>query len=182
MKTHLTKKPAKRAATSGAAAPATAAPAAPYQHDPRVPPVGTVMRRKYKGRVREIKVLADGFDYKGEHYDTLSRVWCHIKGVTNTNGYVDQGLVQRIGGQVRDPASVAKEYGPAALDFNAIAEELGLHAIPPSLDKLLEHATPTDVKRLGTAAERMQKAAQALRHTERLLAARVGQLPVKASA
>lgn len=152
-----------------------------FQHDPRIPPVGTTMRKMWGHRNREIKVLVDGFEYKGDHYDSLSKVWCVIKSVDHTNGFVDQGLVQRIGGKVRDVESVSKEYGPAAADFNAIAEEVGIHAIPPSFDKVLVAAGLADVNRLQAAAVRLDKGAQALRHASKLLAVRVGKLPTKAT-
>src|SRR4051812_720002 len=37
----------------------------PLQPDNRLPPPGTVLTRKYKGQVLQVKVLADGFEYQG---------------------------------------------------------------------------------------------------------------------
>jgi Protein of unknown function (DUF2924) len=40
--------------------------------DGRLPPPGTVLTRKYKGGVVQVKVLSDGFEYEGEVYPSLS--------------------------------------------------------------------------------------------------------------
>jgi hypothetical protein len=48
--------------------------------DPRVPAVGTVMTRTYKGEELSITVLEDGFEYEGEHYRSLSGLARHIVG------------------------------------------------------------------------------------------------------
>src|SRR5262249_10458990 len=42
--------------------------------DPRLPPPGTTLVRKYKGRKIEVKVLADSFQYAGTLYPSLSAV------------------------------------------------------------------------------------------------------------
>src|SRR5215467_11906783 len=36
--------------------------------DPRLPPPGTTLFRKYKGRTIEVKILADSFHYAGSSY------------------------------------------------------------------------------------------------------------------
>ena len=38
----------------------------PFAADERLPPPGTVIARKYKGRTLQVKVRADGFEYEGE--------------------------------------------------------------------------------------------------------------------
>ena len=38
----------------------------PFASDERLPPPGTVIARKYKGRTLQVKVRADGFEYEGE--------------------------------------------------------------------------------------------------------------------
>jgi hypothetical protein len=48
--------------------------------DNRLPPPGTVITRKYKGAVVQVKVLAEGFEYAGEVYRTLSAVAKAITG------------------------------------------------------------------------------------------------------
>lgn len=42
--------------------------------DPRLPKVGTVVKREYKGKEHTVKVLADGFEYRGKPYRSLSAI------------------------------------------------------------------------------------------------------------
>jgi hypothetical protein len=42
--------------------------------DPRLPAVGTTIVRPYKGKDVRVKVLADGFEYEGTHYRSLTKV------------------------------------------------------------------------------------------------------------
>ena len=60
--------------------------------DPRLPPVGTVLRRKYRGREEQVQVLADGFVWQGRAYATLSAVAKAMCG-SHCNGYRFFGLV-----------------------------------------------------------------------------------------
>jgi hypothetical protein len=62
--------------------------------DPRLPPVGTVIRREHEGEVYEITVLEAGFDYEGRYYPTLSTVAREITGTT-WNGFLWAGLTTR---------------------------------------------------------------------------------------
>jgi hypothetical protein len=55
--------------------------------DKRLPPAGSIITRKYKGSVLQVKVLADGFEYAGEVYRTLSAVAKAVTG-THCNGYL----------------------------------------------------------------------------------------------
>jgi hypothetical protein len=55
--------------------------------DDRLPPPGSVIVREYKGESLRIKVLADGFEYEGEVYKTLSSLAKAITG-THTNGFL----------------------------------------------------------------------------------------------
>jgi len=48
--------------------------------DPRLPAVGTVMNRTFKGEELAVKVLDDGFEYEGEYYRSLSGLARHIVG------------------------------------------------------------------------------------------------------
>jgi len=48
--------------------------------DPRLPAVGTVMTRTFKGEELSVTVLEDGFEYEGEHYRSLSGLARHIVG------------------------------------------------------------------------------------------------------
>ncbi len=60
--------------------------ASPSPVDPRLPPPGTVLRRRYKGRVLQVLVLADGFEFEGRRYPWLSAVAKAITG-SHINGY-----------------------------------------------------------------------------------------------
>jgi hypothetical protein len=55
--------------------------------DDRMPPPGTVLTRAYKGGVVQVKVLADGFEYQGEVYPSLSAVAKAATG-SHCNGYL----------------------------------------------------------------------------------------------
>lgn len=59
---------------------------APAEHDARLPMPGSVITRHYKGRTLEVKVLADGFQYDGRSYKSLSAVAKTITG-SHANGY-----------------------------------------------------------------------------------------------
>ncbi len=52
----------------------------PKPRDPRLPAVGSTLTRTYKGKQIEVKVLADGFEYEGETYRSLSGLARHIVG------------------------------------------------------------------------------------------------------
>jgi hypothetical protein len=58
----------------------------PTNSDRRVPIPGSVITRAYKGETLEVKVLADGFEYEGETYKSLSAVAKRITG-SHCNGY-----------------------------------------------------------------------------------------------
>jgi hypothetical protein len=55
--------------------------------DPRLPPPGNWIERKYKQRVIRVLVLADGFEYEGKRYRSLTSI---TKEVTNShmNGFL----------------------------------------------------------------------------------------------
>jgi hypothetical protein len=56
-------------------------------HDPRIPSVGTVITRKYKGEDLKIKVLENGFEYKGQTFKSISALTVHIVG-NPISGYI----------------------------------------------------------------------------------------------
>jgi len=62
--------------------------------DPRIPPVGSVLRRAFGGKQHDVTVLADGFEHAGEHFKTLSAVAMRITG-TRWNGFLFFGLTKR---------------------------------------------------------------------------------------
>jgi Protein of unknown function (DUF2924) len=55
--------------------------------DRRLPAPGTVITRPYKGRDLQVRILAEGFEYDGERYRTLSAVAKHITG-QHLNGFL----------------------------------------------------------------------------------------------
>lgn len=60
---------------------------APFRpSDPRLPPVGAAITRKYKGRTLTVTVLADGFEHNGERYPSLTAVAKAITG-SHMNGF-----------------------------------------------------------------------------------------------
>jgi len=67
------------------------------QADDRLPPPGTVITRKYKGEVLQVRVRSDGFEYEGNVYASLSAVAKAITG-SHCNGF----LFFRIGGKGGD--------------------------------------------------------------------------------
>lgn len=42
--------------------------------DPRIPPIGSIISKTYRGQQIEVKVLETGFEYKGKVYKSISRV------------------------------------------------------------------------------------------------------------
>ncbi len=64
---------------------------AQLDRDPRLPEAGTLLTKVHKGEVHEVKVLADGFEYSGDNYSSLSKVARAIAG-TPWNGFAFFGL------------------------------------------------------------------------------------------
>ena len=69
---------------TGWAATTTTPPAAAT--DRRLPPAGTALTRRYKGRTISVIVLPDGFECDGERYRSLSAVAKAITG-SHMNGF-----------------------------------------------------------------------------------------------
>ena len=61
-------------------------PNAQATRDPRLPPVGTVLVRQYRGAEHQVAVLEGGFDYQGERFASLSEIARQITG-TRWNGW-----------------------------------------------------------------------------------------------
>src|SRR5262249_39912013 len=59
----------------------------PAQGDDRLPPAGSVLARKYKGKTVLVKVLQGGFEYQGDLYPSLSAAAKAITG-SHCNGYL----------------------------------------------------------------------------------------------
>src|SRR5687768_11080936 len=62
-------------------------------HD-RLPIPGTVLTRKYRGKQVSVKVLADGFEYEGDTYRSLSAVAKAVTG-SHWNGLLFFGLTTK---------------------------------------------------------------------------------------
>jgi hypothetical protein len=63
------------------------APLTSPPRDPRLPSPGTILKRVHDGVEHQVKVLADGFEYRGEQYRSLSKVARTITG-TPWNGFL----------------------------------------------------------------------------------------------
>jgi len=59
--------------------------------DPRLPAPGAAITKRYKGRMLEVVVLADGFEYEGHRFRTISAVAKAITG-SHINGFRFFGL------------------------------------------------------------------------------------------
>lgn len=77
--------PADRPTPTAVSAQATPAPAVAL--DPRLPPVGSVLTRKYKGPVVRVRVQPDGLEYDGDLYGSLSAVAKAVTG-SHCNGFL----------------------------------------------------------------------------------------------
>jgi hypothetical protein len=53
--------------------------------DPRIPPPGTVLTREFRESTITVKILADGFEYQGRRYGSLSAIATEVTG-TRWNG------------------------------------------------------------------------------------------------
>jgi hypothetical protein len=62
--------------------------------DPRLPAVGTTLERPYHGQTISVMVLADGFQYDGKIYESLSSIASSVTG-TRWNGFAFFGLNKR---------------------------------------------------------------------------------------
>jgi hypothetical protein len=61
-------------------------PVASKAHDPRLPPVGTILNRPYKGQQIQVRILTDGFECDGKVYSSLSSLAKEITG-SHCNGF-----------------------------------------------------------------------------------------------
>jgi len=75
-------------------APAAQESAAQPERDPRLPPIGNVLVREHQGTRHAVTVLADGFEYAGERYPSLSAIARRITG-TPWNGFLFFNLERR---------------------------------------------------------------------------------------
>jgi hypothetical protein len=73
--------------------PVASKPTGP-RHDPRLPCAGSTIVRKYKGQDVRVAVLADGFEWDGRRFDSLSEVAFAVTG-SRWNGWLFFGLAKR---------------------------------------------------------------------------------------
>jgi hypothetical protein len=85
-------RPSKR--RSRAASELIASPARRTDH--RLPPPGSILIRKYKGQSVQVKVLNEGFEYRGTTFESLSAVAKVVTG-THWNGLLFFGLNRKGG-------------------------------------------------------------------------------------
>lgn len=69
-----------------------AASAAGMIRDPRLPQVGAILTKTYKGRDLKVLVAADGFEFEGTRYRSLSAIARKVTG-TPWNGFLFFGLI-----------------------------------------------------------------------------------------
>jgi hypothetical protein len=65
--------------------------------DPRIPAVGSVLKRSYRGQEISVTVQEDGFEYAGKRYAALSSIACEVTG-TRWNGFAFFGLNAEVQG------------------------------------------------------------------------------------
>ena len=63
-------------------------------HDPRIPPVGSVLRRRHAGQEIEVSVTRTGFRFCGRHYPSLTAIAREVTGA-RWNGFLWFGLTGR---------------------------------------------------------------------------------------
>lgn len=61
--------------------------------DLRIPPTGSIISKTYRGQQIEVKVLENGFEYKGKLHKSISRVAMTIT-KRQISGYVFFGLIK----------------------------------------------------------------------------------------
>ncbi len=103
-------------------------------------------------------MLEDGFEYKGQHFDSLSGVGRYCNAGKSTNGFVFFGLTSVPNQELRDVDGIVAGY-------NAIAKDAGLSNGEKDLAKILEGSVP-DAHR---SYVKIQETIEALRATERAL-------------
>ena len=67
--------------------PSTRAAKPTAKQDSRLPPPGTILHRRYKGEILQVKVLRHGLEFEGKIYRSLSAVAKAITG-SHCSGYL----------------------------------------------------------------------------------------------
>jgi hypothetical protein len=87
--------PAQEQAAGGTAAKgARAGKGKTRERDPRLPPAGEVLEREHDGKVIRVKVLEEGFQWRGKAYRSLSAIAKEATG-TIWNGLLFFGIAKR---------------------------------------------------------------------------------------
>ena len=88
--TSKTSKPkaAPKASTTPTAKRTAAASPKGHPRDPKRPATGTVLHRSYKGKVHEIRVLPDGYEFEGQPFKSLTALAMFITGYKAISGPV----------------------------------------------------------------------------------------------
>jgi len=68
------------------------------RRDPRLPIIGTLLRRQWKGRTVLVEVLGNGFRYENRVYSSLSNIAVEVTG-TRWNGFAFFALTRKVGGR-----------------------------------------------------------------------------------
>ena len=76
--------------------PALPVPIPRGRRDIRLPRPGTLLTRAYKGQMLQVQVLANGFEFEGKFYESLSALARAITG-SHCSGYWFFGLAQKGG-------------------------------------------------------------------------------------
>lgn len=71
--------------------------ATPSNRDPRLPQVGAILTKTFKGRELKVVVAADGFEFEGERFRSLSAIARKVAGGTSWNGFGFFGLLEKEG-------------------------------------------------------------------------------------
>lgn len=79
-KTAKAKKPAAKPRQKPAAERAASAKTTARPRDPNAPAVGSTLKRSFKGNDITVKVTADGFQFDGQTFGSLTAVARHITG------------------------------------------------------------------------------------------------------
>ncbi len=81
------KAPPKRTPTPAAPAAAVKTAAVSFSGDSRLPLPGTLLTREYRGRLVQVTVMPNGFEWEGQIYKSLTAVANAVTG-THTSGYL----------------------------------------------------------------------------------------------
>jgi hypothetical protein len=119
--------PEVKPATAPAEKPAAAAPAATTStkpRDPRLPPVGSVIRRTYKGMDLKVLVKEDGFVMHGSEkkFKSLSALATDLAG-TPQNGFLFFGLKAKEGGGAEAPEAKPEQASAPTVDHAKVVKD-----------------------------------------------------------